>query len=123
MSLVDISDEELDKGKEIFPGVSYDDLIEGDIFTLLGVSEMAPEDKKETLKNMVETIKGRVMVRIDEELSDEEALELKDVALKGDEKGFQELMKKTGIDTQKLFAEEALIYKLQLVDMVKNEEG
>jgi hypothetical protein len=123
MSLVNLSDEELNKGKEIFHGMSYDDLIERDIFDLLGVKEMTPEDKKETLKNMVETIKGRVMVRIDGELSDDEALELKNIALAGDEKGFQEMMKKVGIDTQKLFAEEALIYKLQLVDMVKSKEG
>jgi hypothetical protein len=67
---------------------------------------------------MYETVQNRAILRIDDQLSDEDAKEWKEIVDSGDRTKNEEFLKKKGIDLNQIFALEALIYKIQMVDLM-----
>jgi len=88
-----------------------DDFVKKDVLDILGLSNL-PEDKKNELREkIVSTIQNRVFRRITKEL--EAKGKLKDFKSASDDT-IEDFFKTSGIDTDKIFVEEALAFKAQL---------
>ncbi len=94
-----------------------DDISSKDILELMGATHMNDDERIEMYKTMLETIENRVFDRIDEQLSDAQAMQWKEVLEKGDQKNIQEFLKQCNINIEELYAKEALIYKVQMVQL------
>ncbi len=88
-------------------------LVEEDVFKLLGVAD-APEDKKQKLfDTMMKSINNRIFSRVLDLVDDKDAEELERVLEEdGDIDAF---LKARQIDVTSIAAQEALIYKTELV--------
>jgi hypothetical protein len=108
--------------KKILPDYTYDDISNKDVLDLLGAQNMPDEQKKEIYRVMIETIESRVIARIDDELSDDDAAKLKEILDKKDKEGFDAFMIEKGIDVTQIYTQETLAYKVELIDLMKSEE-
>lgn len=100
--------------------ITYDDIIDEDILTLMGAKNMSEEEKEELYKKMIETIQLRVLSRIDDQLSDQEAEEVKEIVKSNDKEKFFDYLRSKNIDVGKLYAEEALIYKIEMIELINS---
>jgi hypothetical protein len=100
--------------------ISYDDIIDEDILVLMGAKNMPPEKKEELYNKMIETIQLRVLARIDDQLSDQEAEEIAKIVKSEDKAKFFEFLKGKDINIEKLYAEEALIYKIEMIELINS---
>jgi len=94
------------------------DIIDKDILELIGAEGMEPEKKEQLYKTMLDTIQTRVMSRIDDLLTDDEANQIKGFMEDGDYETFSEFMGERNIDIKKIYAEETLLYKIELTDLI-----
>jgi len=108
--------------KKSLPDYTYEDIANKDVLDLLGAQNMPDEQKKEIYRVMIETIESRVIARIDDELSDEDAAKLKEILDKKDKEGFNAFMIEKGIDVTQIYTQETLAYKVELIDLMKSEE-
>lgn len=97
---------------------SLKDILEKDIFTLIGGQNLPDEKKDELMQKMIASIQNRVIARIDDLLNESERDELKDLIDKDHMVGFDRLLKRKGINLQELMEDEALNYKTQVVSLV-----
>lgn len=100
--------------------ISYDDIIDEDILVLMGAKNMPSAEKEDLYKKMIETIQLRVLARIDDQLSDQEAEEIGTIVKSDDKAKFFEYLKNKDIDIEKLYAEEALIYKIEMIELINS---
>lgn len=107
------------KNNYFLPGISFDDFVDKSIIELLGLNKMAPEEQDRLIKTMMDTIQSRVEGRIINTLSDDEFAKVKASINDKDEEKFFEIIKKSDIDIEELYTEEALLYKIELVNMVQ----
>lgn len=98
---------------------TYEDIIKKDILDLMGASDMPEEKKKELYTKMLETIQNRVITKIFDQLTPENAEKLKQLIDKGNKSEIENFLKFQNIDLAKLMLEEALIYKTEMVDLSK----
>jgi hypothetical protein len=103
--------------------LSYDDIIDKDILELMGAKDMTPEEKEETYKKMLETIQNRVFARIGDVIKDEDVEEMRKAIEKGDKTEYLTFLKSKGVNLEKIYAEEALIYKIEMVDLINSRSG
>lgn len=104
----------------MFSGISYEDIIEKDLLELMGAKDMPPEQKADLYKTMVETVENRVFARIDDQLSDDDAKKIAALVEGKDKAGFFALLEERGINVNKIYMEEALIYKMEMVDLMNS---
>jgi hypothetical protein len=107
------------KNNYFLPGITFDDFVDKSIIDLLGLEKMAPDEQDKLIKTMMDTIQSRVEGRIINTLSDDEFAKVKTSISNKDEETFFEIIKKSNIDIEALYAEEALLYKIELVNMVQ----
>jgi Icc-related predicted phosphoesterase len=107
------------KNNYFLPGITFDDFVDKSIIDLLGLEKMAPAEQDKLIKTMMDTIQSRVEGRIINTLSDDEFAKVKASIGNKDEETFFEIIKKSNIDIEALYAEEALLYKIELVNMVQ----
>ena len=100
----------------------YDEILQQDILDLLGVGDIPEKDKEEIYKKMLDTILNRVILRLDDQVSNEEAEALKQTMENGDKQAFFRFFEQKGIDINKVFAEEAVVYKVEMLALV-NQGG
>jgi hypothetical protein len=93
----------------------YDEILEKDILDLMGVGDLPENEKEEIYKKMLDTIMNRVILRLDSQVSDEEVAKLKTIMEAKDNAGFFKFFEDKGIDIKSIFAEEAGIYKVEMV--------
>jgi hypothetical protein len=97
-------------------GLSYQKIIETDIFTLIGAGNMPEKDKKELEAKIFDTIRNRVTARINDVFTDEEAENWQKLPSQEEKEKFLE---KKGLNIDKMMVEEALIYKIELINLSK----
>lgn len=97
--------------------VSYDDIITKDIFDLMGAKNMSEEDKKNLYTKILETIQNRVVARMADKLTDADTEKWLEVKKTNDKKKMNQFWTSKGIDINKLFLQEALIYKVELAQI------
>lgn len=115
-------DNSVQKTADDFFGISLDDIIGKDIFELLGAKDMPPEKQAELYNAMLDTVRNRVITRIDGVLSDDEVVILKEILTNKDQIAFENFIKDKNIDLEQYFTQEALLYKMQLIDLMKSRE-
>jgi hypothetical protein len=99
-----------------------DEIIEKDILELMGAKEMPEEQKERIYKSMIETIETRVIAKIDDQLTDEEAKRLKEIVNTGSKEEFDKYMKELDINVDQIYAQEAMIYKMEMVQLMQDKE-
>lgn len=100
-----------------------EDYLNKDILEMMGVEDL-PNDKKEEIYNkMMSTIHERVMARVVDSLSEEQFAKLKEILKENSEEKFAQFAEETGIDLPQIYSEEALIYKIEMVNLVKNSKN
>lgn len=93
----------------------YGEILDKDILDLMGVGDLPENEKEEIYKKMLDTIMNRVVLRLDSQVSDEEVEKMKEIMEKEDKAGFFKLFEDKGIDIKAIFAEEAALYKVEMV--------
>ena len=96
--------------------LSYEDIANADLFTLIGAGEMPEKDKKEMESVIFDTIHNRVTARISDMFDADEIEKWK--VLDSDEDKNKYLIDH-GVNPEAIMLEEALIYKLELASLAK----
>lgn len=109
-------------GKSQNNDLSTEEYLNKDIFELLGAKNIPNENKDKITNKMLETIQQRVIGRVLDQLSDQDYDELKEILKSKDENRFDQFYKKTGISLVEIFSEEALLYKIEIVNLIKAAE-
>lgn len=104
------------QGGSAFP--SARDLLDKDIFELINATNFSDREKEELTKKMVETIERRVMMRIDGQLSDEEAAKLRQIIEQKNQQAFSDFLKTRNINLAQFYAQESILYKAELAAMI-----
>lgn len=99
------------------------DLWDKDIFTLLGLENAPEQTKKEILANMTATINNRVLARVLDQLDDNELKEYEDLLDRQEDQKIIDYLKSKNVDLMKLVAEEAMIYKLEILNLAQGDNG
>lgn len=103
----------------LFSDEEIQDLIQKDILDLMGMEGLTEEKRVELYAKMLNTVEERVIMRIDDALDEPGREELKQLLETGTKEKFDEFLKTKNISLEKLFAEEALIYKTELMSLLK----
>ena len=109
--------------KFFLPGISYDDFIQKDILDLMGVKDMPPEQKAELYETIIATIQDRVILKLIELMSDEDYADLENCVDLKDATKFEQIVQRNHIDLPQIFAEEALAYKIQMVNLAQGNKA
>lgn len=99
--------------------VQSNDLIEGDIFELLGLQNMAEDKKQELMSKFIEGVESRVALRISDLLEDEDEEKFNQLLDKNDDQAINEFLKSKDINVPQLAAEEALFVKNEILQTAK----
>lgn len=103
----------------LFTDQDIKDILDKDLLELMGAKNM-PEDKKaELYQKMAKTVQDRVVARIDDKLDDAGRDEFIKLIDEGDKVKTEEYLRSKDIDTAKLLVEEAIIYKTQMMTLIK----
>lgn len=108
--------------KKKLPDYTYEDIANSDILELMGAKNMPEEQKKEIYRIMVETIENRVIAKIDDQLSDDDAKKMKEIIDRKSKEEFDQFLEEKGIDITQIYAQETLVYKVEMIDLMKSEE-
>ncbi len=101
--------------------INPSDLITKDLLELLDVSEMSESDASKFLSAVYDTIQTRILVRILDNLPAEAIDSLEQALGSGADKKIEHILLKNNLPSlQQLAAEEALLYKVELVNEVKS---
>lgn len=103
--------------------VNLDDFINKDILELAGAQNMPEDEKRNIYTKMLETIQQRVMARIDDQFSDEDRQEWLGLLDQKDHAKMNEFLHQRGINVDQLMLQEAMIYKMELVELAKGLVG
>ena len=97
-----------------------DEIIDLDIFNLMGIPNMPQNQKDEILKKMVETIERRVIKKVEDKLSDEDMAKIEAAINSNDQNAFMQTFTDKGISIEKIYAEETLLYKYEMMELMNN---
>lgn len=107
------------------PG-TLDEIIKKDILDIMGIQNISEDTKNELYQQLYKTLQNMVIVRISDQLNEDEFNNLSDLLESGRHEEIASYFEQHSIDIKKLFAEEAVSLKLQmasLVDLAKEEKG
>ncbi len=94
------------------------DIIDRDIFELIGLKDVNDKDRSEMMVVIMDTIYNRVIARILDNFNTEEQKELEKALEKKDLKKVNEMLASKELpDYMSLLAEETVLYKVQLASM------
>jgi len=99
---------------------TYEDIINTDIFELMGAKDMSEDKKKELYEKIMDTIRARATNFIGDKLTEEDLKTWQE--LKSPEEKNKFLQEK-GIDVAAIMLQQALIYKTELVELSKQARG
>ncbi len=101
------------------------EVIDKDIFEILGLSNSDSDTKQKMMDEMTATVKTRVISRVDDLISDDQVDEWKEIVESGDKQAYAKFLTEHEINLDKLFAEESISYKMEmaaLTNVLKEEE-
>jgi hypothetical protein len=99
--------------------ISSKDLIEGDIFELMGLNNIEESKKEALMEKMLEGLQNRVILRIDDAIPENEKEQFQQLLDNGDDDKIKEYLTNKNIDISKLTAEEALLMKNEIIQNAK----
>lgn len=95
-------------------------LIEGDFFKEAGLDNLPEEEKKKLLQKMLESIKNRVLVRIDDLISEAKREDFHKILEKGSDEEIRGFLEANKIDLEQLTIEESILQKAELLKAIKD---
>ncbi len=104
---------------------SVKEILEKDLFELLGIEKASDEQKQALLISMINTVDARVANRVASFLSDDDAERFQQLANDGDSDGLVDFLVKKGIDLPQIVSEEVTRYRVevaQLLSLVEKED-
>jgi len=104
--------------QETIDGLTFDQVIGGDIFELVGL-KLSDEERNRLATKMLSVIQIRVFDRVDSQLDAASREEFKKVLENGDSKAIGDFLVGKNIDYTALVAEEAAKYKIEFITYVK----
>ncbi|HSX41843.1 MAG TPA: DUF5663 domain-containing protein [Candidatus Saccharimonadales bacterium] len=101
---------------------SLEEILEKDIFELLGVEGASDDRKKALLDQMTQTVELRVVNRVATMLSENDAEKFQDIAETGDSQKLVDFLVDKEIDLPQIVSEEATKHRVEVVELVKLAE-
>lgn len=98
------------------------DLVEGDIFALLGLQNLTEAQQEETMAKLIESVQNKVLIRIDDLVGEADLEAWHRVLDTGSDEEINQFLTSKNINVAQLVAEEALLIKSELVSKIKAEE-
>lgn len=100
--------------------LDYDALLNDDLLDLIGLKDAPQEEKDKLYAKIMETVENRVIARVADQLDDDEMAE---VMAQKDKEKLADYFTNKNIDIAKLFVEETLLYKTELVSLVNRDHA
>lgn len=110
------------KDGEILPGLSYQDLLNKDLIELMGSTDMPEDQKNQEYEKMLATIKSRVLGQLVKQMTEDQFNRFQKALQEKNENEVNTIIEETKIDVPKLYAEEAILYKLQMVSLMRQKD-
>lgn len=98
---------------------TLDELLEGDLFELLGIKDADQEIKDQIVETMMRTIDARVLSRVGDLLSEEEAEEFKQLSETGDPQKLSQYLVDKKIDLPTIVSEEATRHRAEMIETIR----
>jgi hypothetical protein len=95
------------------------DLIEGDIFELLGLQNLSEEEKEDIMAKIIEGLQSRVVLRIDDLVGEEDRKKFYDLLDQSKDEEINSFLASKNINVPQITAEEALLQKNEIIQNVK----
>lgn len=102
--------------------LTVDDILEKDLFELLGVAGASDKEKEALLATMTETVDARVVLRVASMLSDEDAKIFQSLANSGEAQRIVDFLVEKGIDLPQIVSEEATRYRVEVAQLLNLAE-
>ena len=99
--------------------MTLQEIIDKDIFSILGLENLDEEKKKELFEKASETIQNRILVRLADLLSEEDVKKVVEFAEQDNTDGFEQLVASNDIDLEQIAAEETLSYKTEMASITE----
>lgn len=90
-------------------------LLEGDFFQLAGLQNLPEKEKEAIMAKLIQSVQNRVIVRIDDLISDPDRATFHSLLEKGNDQAVNKFLEEKGINVAQLVAEESLLQKNQLL--------
>ena len=103
----------------VFSNEEIKNVLEKDLLELIGGADLPQEKKQELYTKMAETVQNRAIARIYDKLSGEDSKQLDSLIDTGDKNKVDEFLKSKNLDITSLLAQEAVIYKTEMVELFK----
>ena len=94
------------------------ELVDKNIFELLGLKDASEDKKKEIMDNMMQTVQNRVLSRILDSLSDEDLKEFDKLTAENKTEEINKFLNAKGVNLAQISAEEALNYKTEIINQM-----
>lgn len=94
--------------------ITLKDVIEKDIFELVGLNDLSSDDKSNLAQKMLKTVQYRTMERFDELLDEDDRPKFIRILEDGDDEKLELFYKVKNFDIEKTMVEEAIKYKTEL---------
>lgn len=98
---------------------SVQELLEDDLFALLGIEEADEDKKAEVLAAMTQLVETRVINRVASEMNETDAAEFNRLAEAGDSEGLVKFLVDKEIDLPKVVSEEATRARVEFVELTR----
>jgi len=105
--------------QDLFTDEELKNIIDGDLLDLLGAKNMSDDEKLALYEKMTQTLQDRVLLRVDDALNDEDQKIFSQLVTEGDQAKINEFLLSRNIEVPKLLVEEALIYKVEIMSLMK----
>lgn len=94
-------------------------ILEGDILDLVGLSNLPEEQKVEVRTKLMESLMNRVMIRVADIIGDAGMEEFQQTLDSGDDNAIRTYLEGQGIDLKRLAIEEAILLKTEVVEGIE----
>lgn len=98
---------------------TLDELLEGNLFELLGIQDSDQEYKDKITKKMMDTVDARVLKRVGSMLSEEDANEFSQIAETGNAQKLSDYLVGKKIDLPAIVSEEATRYRVEIIETIR----
>lgn len=97
--------------------ISTNDLLEGDLFELLGIANAPEERKTKIIQTMMSTIDARVVNRVSDQLSEEDAVQFQKISENGDKEAIVQFLVDKEIDLPEIVSQEATRHRVEIIEL------
>lgn len=99
--------------------LSAQQLVEEDIFDILGLEKMPEKDQDDMRTRMLDVINNRVLLRVSDMLNEEEMKEFETVIDENNDQKIRDFLTNKKIDISKIVIEETIIFKSELANLTQ----